>query len=310
MSIFEITNKSLFIACLAVSFTVWLLNALSEQHPTELEVQLQYVNLPNDKVAATPLTENLKLSVFAPGFNLLRYNIFNNPQRLLIDYERYEKANLIPSDQLILPLNEQLKMNIVDIQPEFLNLNFEEKLSKKVPIQIPYNLTFASSHFLAGDIQIFPSEVNVIGPRSNIRDIEYWETDSLILKDVTTAQKGELKLRPPQNFNVSLEPALCNYEFEVDNWTEKQLEIPIEVINLPDSLFVYLAPKIATVSLQIPMSAYETYIPDLFQVVADYEELTPEKDQILILPLQLQTQLKEIQRTSVQPETVKCVFYR
>lgn|GEM_PF-5075297 len=308
MSIFEVNNKSLFIACLAVSFTVWLLNALSEQHPSEIDVQLQYVNLPNNKVAATPLTENLKLSVFAPGFNLLRYSIFNSPQRLLINYERYENANLIPSNQLILPLNEQLKMNILDIQPEFLNLNFEEKLSKKVPIQISYGLNFAPSHFLSGEIEIFPSEVNVIGPRSNIRNIEYWETDSLILKDVKTAQKGELKLRPPQNFNVSLDPTQCTYQFEVDNWTEKQLEIPIEILNLPDSLFVYLSPKTATVSLQLPMSAYETYIPELFQVVADYEQLNTENDQTL--PLTLITQVKSLQRTSLQPEMVKCVFYR
>ncbi len=308
MKLPSINNRSLFLACLVVSCIVWLLNALAEEHTTLIEVPLQYNNLPKDKINTAPLTQQLNLMVKGTGFNLLKQLLSANQHPLSLNYERYAPISLLPTVQLTNSLNQQLKnVQIQNIRPDILSFQFEEKVTKHVPVQLNSSLNFTNAYFLKDSIGLFPQKVQLIGPISVLQDIEYWETDSLVLQDIKAHQNGKINLKTPKIYNLTIQPKVCNYNFKVDSWTEKELELPIKVVNLPDSLNVYLYPKTVQLHFQLPLSAYETYVADLFEVVADYERLDSTGSRLI--PLELETDVLDIQRVYLRPEEVEVVVY-
>ncbi len=58
----------------------------------------------------------------------------------------------------------------------------------------------------------------------------------------------------------------------MEKFTEKTLSVPIEVLNLPDSLSLKTFPHVVQVTCQVGLSNFEKLQPSMFSVVVDYKE--------------------------------------
>ena len=71
-------NKKLstYTLFLFISFSFWFLSMLSKDHETTLNVPVEYVNFPTDKVLVSPTISFIEARVKAPGFSILFYTLF------------------------------------------------------------------------------------------------------------------------------------------------------------------------------------------------------------------------------------------
>ena len=59
------------------SYSLWLLSMLSKDHETTLNVPVEYVKFPTDKVLVSPTISFIEARVKAPGFSILFYNLLS-----------------------------------------------------------------------------------------------------------------------------------------------------------------------------------------------------------------------------------------
>jgi hypothetical protein len=60
---------------------------------------------------------------------------------------------------------------------------------------------------------------------------------------------------------------------ELERFTELQLSVPIEVLNLPDSILLQTFPSSVTLSCKVGLSNYERIENYPFRAVVDYEKI-------------------------------------
>lgn len=270
MSWFSSEDRTTFIACLCISCMIWLLSALSENYKTEVKVDIEFTNFPEDKMLVEAPDSILYLFVDASGSDLMRNIGFDRP-KIKLDYQKHLNTNSLSTASFINQFQEQLSgLRIVDIKPDSIYLYVEKRVEKKIPIVLMEKIETAKRFEVSGQVSISPDSVWIAGPESIVDTIRYMRTEILELSDVSQAESGQLRLQNNFPKSVHIENQVVQYGFTVEEFTEKRLTIPITVENLKINKPVVLYPRSVELQFLVPTSEYNTIDQTYFVVIADF----------------------------------------
>ncbi len=78
-------NIIVYFYCLSISIIFWFLVVFTKEYNTTLVFPVKYFNLPENKVVANQLPEEMSVDIKSTGFRLLWYKISNSTESLYID---------------------------------------------------------------------------------------------------------------------------------------------------------------------------------------------------------------------------------
>ncbi|MFW5804009.1 MAG: hypothetical protein ACOCWG_02140 [bacterium] len=271
----------IFLFFLFLSTILWFLNSLNQGYITGIDLPIKYVNLPKDKVIRNYLPNQLQLKVESQGYNLLRYKYFLKPvvidvssltaKKISGDTMEFNVLTSSISDELAGKLGE---LTIRDISPDTLFFRFDKAVVKKVPVIPNITVEYEAQFNLRGKILIQPDSILVSGAETVIDTLNQVSTIGAVFTSVNKVIEKELPLEKIKNVNFST--GKVKIIIPVDRFTESNIKIPIEVINLPDSLNLRIFPKEVKVSFLVALNDYEKIATQLFEAVVDYKEISGE----------------------------------
>lgn len=270
MSWFSSEDRTTFIACLCISCMIWLLSALSENYKTEVKVDIEFTNLPEDKMLVEAPDSILYLFVDASGSDLMRTIGFDRP-KIMLDYQKHLNTNSLSTASFINQFQEQLSgLSIIDIKPDSIYLDVTNRAEKKVPILLMEKIETAKRFEVAGQVSIIPDSVTINGPESIIDTIRFVPTELLELSNVSQAESGEIRLENNFPKSVQIGQKSVQYGFTVEEFTEKRFNISITPENLKVNKPVVLYPRSVELQCLVPTSEYNEIDETFFVVIADF----------------------------------------
>ena len=300
---------------LLLSVLFWFLTAMNKDYPTTISYPVRYIKFPEKKVLVNDIPDRLELSVNAGGYTLLKYKLRSYIDPIIFDVETFSPNRVLgdPSTMYIKTnsakedITTQLAdIEIVSISPDTLFFQFADKMSKKVPVEPDFEISFEKQYMQVGPYLVEPDSVTISGPEVIIDTIKVVKTEPVIMSDVNRSFDMELKMQP-QN-KVEFDPLEVWIQVPIEKFTEASLKVQIEVINMPDSLLLRPFPPAVTVNCQIGLSAYETLNEHLFRAVIDYAEvgnMLGNKLQVQIIKMPVY-----IQSVNFTPKSVEYIVER
>ncbi len=304
----------IFFFFLLLSILFWFLTVMNKQYTSEISYPVRYIRFPDEKVLVNEIPDRLDLTVNAGGYTLLRYHWRARIAPIIFDVNSFSLNTLRndPSTLYILTtyakdrIARQLspEIEILDIDPDSLIFQFASRIEKKVPIQINLDLEFEKQYLQTGPFRIEPDSVLISGPEIILDTIHLVQTELSGMIGVNEPFEQELEL---QRLNrVDMNPSEVWVQVPVEMSTEASIKIPVEVINLPDSLILRAFPGQITVNFQVGLSTYETLNEHFFRAVIDYAEAGN------MLGKKLQVKLDRmpdyIQSVNYTPKTVEYIL--
>ena len=269
----------LFFVALATLF--WFLNQLEEEYVTEISLPVRYTNFPSDKILANELPNHFELRVRGYGYKLLEYKISNKFLPYTIDvnsltlrmhaqssYAKFFSLTSLLSQDIEDQISSELE--IVSIRPDTLFFEFADRIFKKVPVVSDLSAVPAAQYMIRGKIQFSPDSIIVSGADPIIDTIDRVYTKTSELVDLSDDYQDEIQLKRISNVKFSEDEVKVN--INIEKFTEASQIIPLNVINVPDTLVVRTFPKDITVTYHVALSDYEKVVPQLFEMVVDYNE--------------------------------------
>lgn len=297
-----------FMICLAIAITLWFLNALSKDYSTTVSFPVRFVTPPSKQFLANNTPVKLDLKIDGQGFTLLRYKLLSFSP-IVIDIETVTEnlesnsgAYKVLSKNLITEVSEQLSndIKIIEINPEVLEIVLDSLITKTVPVELDINVDFVPQFNLKSLIKTIPDKVEITGPTIALEKISVVKTKVNILNKLDADIRQEIELIHPEKTTIS--PEKVTLIIEVEKYTEKEIKIPVEIINKPEKVRIKLFPSELKVLFSVGLSRFETIKSSDFGASVDYNSIVNDVNNLNIT---LHKKPEFIQGIRINPEKVE-----
>ncbi len=269
-----------FLFFLAVSASIWMVLKLSDEFTSPVVYRLDYINQPRGKILISASDTTLTLGLGISGFEFIRFKFWEKTPRLIIDLANLPSladtgslTTRLPTGYLLRKLSSQGIQNdeIRFASPDTLILEFAPVYRKRLPVVADISYTIRQQFNLYEPLRIIPDSVEIAGVYSDIKLLELVTTKPAVLHDIYHDQTLTLPIQTPRtNYPVSISVNEVAAVFNVEQYTEATIDVPIEINYLKPEYTLRIFPNTVKVTYLVALSDYKRVDPALFRAVVQY----------------------------------------
>jgi YbbR domain-containing protein len=302
-----------FLFCVAISAFFWLMMSLSREYTIQLSFPVSYINPPFDKVIANHLPSTIDIEIRSRGFNILLYKLKHKKEAVLIDIK--DSKPLSEKNHYYLPTNSRIDkitaqfdndIKVMKVYPDTIYLDFNKKISRKVLVKANLSIAFDKHYQQSDSIKVIPDHIVISGAADLVNKINYVTTEPLELKNVSDSVSLKLNiLKTPDLKMVELSQPSVQVMVNVTKYTEGNIELPIEIENLPRGYSLKIFPDKVSVKYHVAFQNYEKINALQFRAVVDYSKIEQGSSKLKVQLLKHPTEIKSIK---LNPEKVEYII--
>lgn len=279
-------KAKIFLLFLLCSFLAWLITRLAQTYEHTLSFRLEYQQAPDSLILMTRPPEDLGVRVRANGFQLFRYQV--SPKTIGINLNSADRSRgryFIPPAVYRRQVESQLgdAITLLEMAGDTIYLDFQALRSRTVPVRPVVEIELAQNHMLEGPIRVRPPSIHLLGPPGEIDTIRELRTEPLELSGVRDSVVRVLRLQAAGNLpNTRFSAEEVTVSARVFRFSETVVDVPVEVINLPDDREVRTFPASVGVLCKGKIESLKDLSASDFRVVADFENPDPETGRLTL----------------------------
>ncbi len=268
-----------FFVCLALASFLWFLNALEKHYTDHITVPVKYVNVPKNKDLTGILPDKLDLNVDALGYTLLRYKLRLAFSPLILDVNelsnnylenrflsKYSVSTIAHKEEFAKQISNEI--SIISVRPDSITFRVSRIIEKLVKIHPIVDLNLAKEYILQKQPVAKPESILVRGPVEILDTLT--DINTLVVKQEKLSQSVFIStpLFIPSEINSDIKSV--SVQIVVEQCTEARFDIPVLVINQPDSLQIKTFPSKVRISCRVGISEYNRLNSNSFKAIIDY----------------------------------------
>ena len=271
-------KAKVFVLFLLASGLIWFLNTLSETYIANTTFRLDYFNTNENLLLTESYTDKVNVKLQTGGFQFLGFNFKKKSVKL-------DLAQVVRSDDkyYLLPVNyrnqidKQLSnsMVLLEMASDTLFFDFLELTSKEVPVRSDIKLNLAHNYLLDGALKIEPSSIKITGPKEEIDTINTVSTVIFDQTEIIADFSENLELfKSPDLAYTSYSIEEVRIQGKVSKFSEKILDVPVQVVNFPSGKQVRTFPDEVSILCKAKIGQLKDINSTDFKVIADYSNIS------------------------------------
>lgn len=281
-------EAKIFLVFLICSGLIWFINNLSESYINNATFDFKFINVPDNLLLTKASKKEVDVKVQATGFQFLGFYLKNREVKIDLSSAR-QKGGIYYIIQSVYrkQIEKQLRsMTLLEIDRDTLFFEFTQVGTKKVPVNSMVDINFSQNFILDGPLKIEPSMVTIKGPKSSIDTINSVNTIKISFPEVTSNFTHKVELfRNPELENTTYSNSSVFIYGKVARFSEKLIDVPIKVINLPPGYAIRTFPDAISVLCRAKLDNLKNLDSDGFEVVADYNSISDNTSKTITLEL-------------------------
>lgn len=268
-------NIRIFLLILVLTAGVSLFVKLNKLFTYTVKVPVHLVNTLEDKILKSYSADKIQVSGRATGYEYLKYKL--SDQEYEVDLSRIKRAKNGKYFYAFDANNARLGGSLIDseissITPDTIFFVLDENYEKRVPVKINSEISFAAGYGSLKGVVLDPDTVLVRGPKSDLDKLKAVNSDLIQFKEIKSSQEDSVALTV-KNSNIEIIPNKVLMDLEVDKFTEGDIEIPLQIINVPTGVTAKIFPKRVNLIFNVNLKDYERVKINEFKVVCDFAEI-------------------------------------
>ena len=188
---------------------------------------------------------------------------------------------------------------IVSVKAKHWDFCYNHGAHKVVPVVIDASFT-TKPNFYVSSITVSPDTVNVFAATKALDTIMAVKTEQVRMDNIEQSFSQEVELQ--HIYGSKLNPAKVKVNVICEQITEVSFLVPITVVNAPKGMVVKTFPARMEVRAAVGVKRSENIKPELFTIVADYDELQGENK--TKIPIRITKTPKGILKASLKSNSV------
>lgn len=272
---FKKNKLKTFLFFLFLAMIYWLLTKFSKDYTAVVNANVTYEQIPINTLLAEDTPENLPFEITANGFEIIYYKLKNPAVTFpLSPYYKDTTAMVrISGDEVSRILTSQLNnTSVKNLFNGALVVQLDKIISKKVPVIPAIKIKYKEAYASLDSLVVVPDSVMVSGPSQMLKEINAVETAFTSLENVSSNVVRQVPLIAPPSAKIAVNPTSVKIALEVNEFTQKKIQLPVTIENLPEGVTIKLIPELVTVSFNVSVADFTTISEEDFKVVCKYTE--------------------------------------
>jgi hypothetical protein len=300
-------NLLLFSAFLLVAFSFWLMAFFRKDNVEgQYTIPIKYINVADDEVFNILPPETIEIGLQDVGANIF-FNSFSRRDTLIIDVASYRDrgiAALQGVDMQALVRQIFSSGHSLILNPASISLELSKLQSKVLPVVFDGEIATNRANLVAGDVIFIPESVTAFGSQQMLDKLDAAVTEFTAFRNLRATSQFPVRIKVEEG--VRFVPDEVEIHIPVEEFTERAVEVPITVINVPESLDVKFFPSRVTASFSVTLEEYRRISPEELKIVLDYKDFYRNENGRVALTLT--TQPASIVNPRLSPSSVEFLF--
>lgn len=264
-----------FLFFLFLATSIWFLTKFSKPLVAEFRLTLEYSNLPKQTLVSPEAPKELLITVNANGFKLL--SEFFRDKTLVLDLSAGRALDndriRFNQDQLLAFCYRKIPAaDVISVDTRELIVPMDRMSAKTIQVNFKGQVSLEKGFKIIDKPKIEPNEIMIYGPSQMIDSIESVNTVITKLDNLRSNISQAIALEPLWSSKLSRSRDSVVWSAQILEFTQKQIELPVEVINVPRGLRLQIFPETMLLSVEIPVNEYALYDRSNFRLICDYTE--------------------------------------
>lgn len=301
-------NWSLFVVCLLLSASIWLIYNLSQMHSSIVSMEIVAESNIEGRAKRSSDAVTMTARVRASGFRLLR--IIMRSKAVAVAFSSDDLHHL-EADYYSISANQLLRYSSDIYGPGALveaflfdnvSFRFIGENNKRVPVRAVNLISFRAQYAQLSELSLKPDSVTVYGPAEVLERVDGVYTSTISLSDIHSNVHGEAGLETPRGTRLSEQKV--EYSFEVSRYVEIKTELHIASRNVPEGFMLSVYPSKAELTFKTVFPLITNPV-GLVGAYVDYNEFARSINGNCMV--RIDELPKGVISCSVNPEVVECV---
>lgn len=297
----------LFFVLLSSSF--WMMQIYRQKFEATLDIPVKYVNVPDSIVFENDLPDRINVRIKDDGAALFKYYFTRRNDSLAVDVREIVSGT---QERVIQGRNfEQLirgklfvTSELISYSPTRVSYSYAVLHQKKLPVIYDGYISLAAGYLIDGELTISPDSVVAYGSKAALDTLHYAHTMGDTLKNVTSDIKMQIAMIPAKG--IKFVPNSVELSISVDEFNNKEVEVPVTCVNLPENLNIKIFPSSVKVPFSVGLKRFNDISAEDFQIIIDYNDLKDLKD--ASIPVRITESPEYIQTKAPIPSEVEFVL--
>ena len=297
-SSFKSKRVNVFALFLVLALLFSVLTKLSKDYTQTIVFNIEAVNIPEDKVIIKDSTHAIHITLTTYGFRLMKYYFskpsievnFQNLDKNKTHYFWTEKREL---PNVVSQLDSSIK--IESVNPDTIVFRYDVNNIKKIPVVLDAEINFSSGFDLIESYKLEPDSIKVIGPKVLTDSITEVVTKHLKLDDINSNISASVQLKLPKDLQeIKFSQNQVIVSAVVEKFTEGSIDVPVNIINIPDNIKIKFYPKTVSVVYYTSLSNFKTISSSSFIIECDYNALNAQDTYLIPKIVQQPDRVKNV----------------
>ncbi len=308
------SNKKLiqFFVFLLLSFVIWSIQLLSEPSIRLVRFSYEVTGVPQGMYWSQENQDQLEVQVLSNGFSWLKLLLDRPTLKIDLSNAVEDQGIFFLEEQALLEqLNAKVSRNYT-FEATLLGSGVKVKLFrqrlKKVPVQLS-SMGNRPSHYVLFRPTISPDSVWISGSATAVDTLSYVRTSSVDLSVDKEDIEEVLSLDVPEGYGITADPQQVLFTGHWVKYAEHKIEVPIEVLGLPEGWTAKTFPNKVEVLFRAPIEQVKRPMSSDFKVFVLFEQVQAEQGKVL-WALDLQVVNPAIERAYLSTQRVELIVQK
>jgi len=283
-------NTLVFLGFVLLASGFWALHYFNQKFEFEVPMQVWYANVPAGIVLSDSLPQEISLFVQDKGSAYFKYllNKKKHTSFVAIDLENISMSkNTYVVDHLTLRnlIDEKLyaTSQLRTFSPDKIEINYASLAQKELPVVINGKILPAGGYLFSDSTRIEPDRVIVYGKQNTLDSLHEIRTLPLEYEIIDKNWTVSAGLQVPEGIQLSVNQVKISATIE--EYTEKEFELPIICSNVPLNRRVHFFPSTVKLNVRVGLSRYAQLSKSDFEIAFNYDDLVKKNTESCSLTL-------------------------
>ncbi|TJY36074.1 CdaR family protein [Pontimicrobium aquaticum] len=267
---------NVFFLFLILAFLFSVLSKLSQRYTHSFVFTINKINVPENHVILSDSNTTMNIVLNTYGFKHIKY-YFKQPT-IDIDFSLLDKTGThykwIESNGLPNIINQfDTNIRVENITPDTIAFRYDVNAIKKVPVKLLSNIKYSTGYDVINSYKLEPDSVKIIGPKIMIDSITQIQTKNVKLENVNTSFSEIIELDIPNSNNLMVSKSTVKVSGTVEKFTEGTLNVPVNIINVPEHIKINFYPKSVPLVFYTSLSNFNNISTNNFIVQCDFNTI-------------------------------------